>query len=163
MDSPSAEVRPWLIELCRPSASVPTSDYQKLKGFVCALRAYQGDQVQEFVQRHVKRPILVSYCSDATPQSVAVRLRQVLSHTTVQRSGRTTCDFLLQRATYKSLSNTGELDVIVLSHPPVPLSLGKKRWNVLQAYNTFAPSLKDLKHQGFSIFHFCFDRGLRML
>ena len=138
------EARAWLERVCRASHSVPPSELSHIKKFVCALRAFQADCYLEFVRTHDRRPILSSYSSDATPQSVAYRVRRSESSGSVTRAGRSTSDFL---------------EVAVLIHPPVPMTLGKKRWHALRASERFAPTLKELKHSGFSILHFCFDRG----
>ena len=153
------EIRQLLAEAAIPSTPVSPSLAAELQAWVCAIRTSQADSLIEFVRLHQEQPILCSYSSDATPQSVAYRIHRPSASGSVQRAGRTTSDYLMQRAIYKSCGHAGSIDVTMLSHPPVPLSEGKKRWNVLKAYMLFAPTLKELGHSGFSIHHFCFDRG----
>ena len=160
MESPSPEnLRAWLVQVCKPSWCPSATDLLKLKAWTRALRAFQADGYVSFIRSHVRRPILCSYSSDATPQSVAIRIRRPESLGNVQRAGRSTSDYLLQRCILKSFNNSGGLDMHLLSHPPVPLTHGKRRWHVLTCFDKFAPSMRELGHHGFSILHVCFDRG----
>ena len=159
MEKSSPELRAWLVQACRPSLSLAPDDESSPKMCVCALRAFQADEYVDSVRTHAGRPILSSYSSDATPQSVAFRIRRPESAGNIQRAGRSTSDFLLQTGILKSFNNRGDIDVAVLSHPPVPMSFGKKRWHALKAYERFAPTLLELQHTGFIIMHFPFDRG----
>ena len=153
------EIRQLLADIAVPSSPVSQSLLGELKAWVCGIRTHQADTLIDFIRLHRGQPILCSYSSDATPQSVAYRIHRPSVAGSVQRSGRTTSDYLMQRASYKSCNSHGSVDVAILTHPPVPLSEGKKRWNVLKAYMLFAPTMKELGHDGFSIHHFCFDRG----
>ena len=73
MAASASDLRVFLQDVVKPSVAVSSNDQARLKGYVCALRAHQADGVLDFIRSHDKRPILSSYSSDSTPQSVAYK------------------------------------------------------------------------------------------
>lgn len=153
---------------------------QKLLGFCQAGRVLnseevaENEQLAELVKWHLRqcahrlleeskhRPVLFAYSSDATPVLTQTSAVSASSSATplVVRRGKVLEELLMQRGLVKTFAGTGQPKMAVVMADPVPLSEGKKAWNLFSAACDFWPLLRRLGHESICIFHFGADRLL---
>ena len=77
----------------------------------------------------------------------------------VVRVGKVLHEYLLQRGMVRAKPASGEDQIAFLFTDVLPLSEGKKAWNVFTAGSTLFPLLRKAGHKGICLHHHSFDRA----
>ena len=156
-----SELRAECSALCRLSHSLDASGLLRLEQLVEGLKAHLQAKVSLFMKRHQHNAILVCYSADATPVLVASTSKMSsASLGSTRRSGRQLIEFLMQKSFYKSFSVSGAMDMTVVLKDPLPLSEGKRGWNMFTAAAEFQPLLRRAGHPSTCLQHMCADRAV---
>lgn len=144
----------------KASAVIPTEDYSSMVRLCEVVKDFMHGGLRGFVQDAAGLPVLRSFCSDGTPIRTWQRWRHVSATIgNVYRQGGSSLEFLVQRAFFMFPAAKGYKMYTVMDEP-LPLHNGKKAWQLFLAGKSFVPSLLGLGHQGISLNHYCFDRGV---
>ena len=143
---------------CKVSKTLANNEVQDCARLGEALKTHLRNKSEQLLAASRHQPVLYSYSSDATAilcQHVA-EARQG-THTVV-RKGRVLHELLMQRGFLRATSPSGDDQVALLIRDPLPLSVGKKSWNLFAAGAGFFPLLRHCGHEGICISHFVADR-----
>ena len=135
----------------------------QMQGLVEEVKDFFDRQLADFLQTHADRPVLAVYQGDPTPVKLSMRHRIGSAPSSGKpqfRHGSAGHEFLVQAAFWSTLDVFGHIRSVVKLRDPIPLSAGKKTFNLFTAANEFFPTLKVLKHSGISVHVYVFDRGL---
>ena len=153
------DLRKECIGLCQVSLSLDASNLTKLEQLVEVLKAHLQSKVARFLEKQKHTAILVSYSSDATPLLVASTSNMSTSSLgSTTRSGRQLLEFLMQKSFYKSVDADGQMAMVVMLKDPLPLSAGKRGWNMFTAAAEFEPLLRRAGHPSICLQHMSADR-----
>jgi hypothetical protein len=104
------------------------------------LKAHVRDKFCKLLSEARNSVVLYSYSSDATSMLCQTRTSAQLLNKTVVRKGKVLHEFLMQRGYIKCLSASGNEQIAILFSDPLPLSEGKRGWNMFEAGCDFFPS-----------------------
>ena len=155
------QVRRRLMAFGAVSSTYDKGTQSKLEGLLLTIQDFLQVRRNHFIQSDAEVPVMYFYSSDPTPLRLGLRLAapQSIGQSKPMRHDKSLTELLLQVVFHK-LSGTGKLESRFYVRDPLPLSVGKKSWNLLQAALSFCPHLKNLGHLGISIAVSTFDRGI---
>ena len=150
-----------ILHYASPYGVFADRDILKMAALTEGLKDVLSTQCAEFVHAHRDDAMLRMYFSDETRLKIPYRTHVAKpgSSGTLTRHGREVLQLLVQVCIFKKISPTGVPSLCLLTREPLPLTCGKKAWNLYQACEQFGSSLASLAHEGISISVFVFDRG----
>eukprot|EP00974_Lingulodinium_polyedra_P042656 4095319-Lingulodinium_polyedra.AAC.1 len=122
----------------------------------------------DFLEHKAKRlvlatdhsPVLYSYGCDGTTLLSKKHFSFEVGGMKKRKQQGQAVEFLVQKGYLKTVPHISGPVVCCLYKPPVPLTEGKKGWNLFQAYLEFFPHLRSLGHTGLIVSHYVFDRAI---
>jgi len=122
------------------------------------LKAHLKNKSERLLEAAKHQPVLYSYSSDATALLCQHVAEAGQGAQKVVRRGRVLHELLMQRGFLKTALPSGDDQVALLIRDPLPLTAGKRSWNLFSAGAAFYPLLRHCGHQGICISHFVADR-----
>lgn len=146
---------------CKVSKVLEKDDVYEAEVLTEALKDQLRGRARALLQENRQRPVMLSYCSDATPILCQV-VRTVASEggTFMRRQGNRLHELLLQRGCLVANVRPGVYETAHLCEDPRPLSKGKGGWEHFTAATQFFGMLRHEGHEGFCITHLAFDRAV---
>eukprot|EP00972_Heterocapsa_arctica_P010843 1588464-Heterocapsa_arctica.AAC.1 len=155
--APSA-MQQQLVDLCRVSKQIAKGEERVLHLLVEVLKKHLRSKCMALLRASQHCPVLWSYSSDATPLKCTTTAVVSAPGASVYRRGKVLHEFLVQRGVLKARGADGRFEVALLFSDTVPLSAGKKAWNLFAAGATYFPLLRKAGHQGICVQHHAADR-----
>lgn len=159
-DGPST--RAVVIALSRASRVLDHQEVAMVERICEAGKRFLRERADALVRRAQGMPVLRCYSSDATPGTSEERIRMASTlddFAIADRRGKSTKDFLMQCAFYKTFTSAGVSLRTPVFRDGRPLSAGKSVWNLFNSMLDFGGSLAEYNHTGISLEFFCADRG----
>lgn len=154
-----SNIRDQLVDLCRVSKNIGRGEERDLHQLVEVLKLHLRNKCMSLLRSAQGCPVLWSYSSDATPLKCSATQVASAEGASVVRKGKVLHEFLVQRGCLKAKDGTGELKLAFLFSDTVPLSKGKKAWNLFSAGAAYFPLLRKAGHQGICVQHHSADRA----
>jgi hypothetical protein len=153
--STSMEAHSRVLEWGRPSNVYRTCDLRGMRKLCEVVKEYLRGEVRNFLRRHESEGVMVQYGSGCTPLMTRSRYRYTVGNIRVQRSGRATHEWLVQRAFL--LSGRGHR-MAALAEPCILLN--KTGWVHFAAYRAFMPLPREVGMRGLILHHHIYDRAI---
>ena len=107
--------------------------------------------------RASQQPVLYIYGSDGWSCNMAFAHSLRLGSSSVQRSGKTRAEFLLERALLKTIDSQHRVSMVAKITPPRSMSAGKSGWSIWQAALDYHPFLREVVGGCFAIWWYLQD------
>ena len=150
-----------LVEAAKPSKVLDSTSKRFVLRACEASKAFLWQRAKDCIANAENRPILYHYGSDATLILSRARLSLKLDAVSVQRSGGSSEDFLIERAFVQTTNPLGDTELCYLGRDPRPMTKGKTSLEIFSACCQFFPVIEMLrKMPGIVVYHFVFDRAM---
>ena len=149
-----------ITELARCSGALTKPQEHRITQCCEVSKEVMASKARKMVAGANGMPLLTTKSADGTPVSVRVRYTfQAGRGAPVRRSGKETCEALVKNQFIRRLDAvTGQASTCVLLQEPIALQYGKTGPAIFKACMKDWQSLRQMKHDGIAIEHFCFDR-----
>ena len=117
-------------------------------------------KAQRLVRLADNSPVLYSYGADGTTLLSRAHYSFELGGQKLHAAADKGVEYLVQKAYLKTVPWTLGPVSTCLYRAPLPMTEGKKGWNLYQAFRDFFPTLRSLGHSGLVVNHFVFDRAI---
>ena len=154
----ASSIRSLYLQHCKPTHMLLEHGERDVSRLCEVLKAFLQDKARGVVQSAGGRAILVCYGSDATPLlTFHTEVSEHAGHK-VQRRAHKADELLIEIAFVKTTDADGSPVLAFLTRDPVPLTEGKKQWNMAIPLLKFFPLVQQLGHKGIVVTSYVFDR-----
>ena len=143
--------------------AAPNSGHDKLSlwRWTHALQRLMVDLTDRFMDAVAGKAFLCSYTSDATCFLTRTQTSiATFSGSSLQRRGKSPCEFLSERLMLKSCGAAGIINSDVFFVSTSAAESGQTSCNSFQAICDLLPTWRTKGHSNIIVHHFCFDRAL---